>query len=119
MRSIRITDDLEGFRSSFRPLPDLEQEAAKIARALRPTKVHTAWLEDIGVAREGPASVLFDLIDLPAEVRASLPEAKPINAGLSQDAEETFLRLNREIGDPRKLKREKDRIAKAEWDARG
>ncbi len=119
VRSIRITDDLEGFRDSFRQTPDLEKEAARIARALRPVPVHTAWLEDIGTRREGLASVLCDLIDLPADVRAALPRAEAVNAGLSQEAEAAFLRLNREVDDPQTLKREKDRIAKAEWDARG
>jgi len=118
VRSIRITDEFEGFRDSFRPVPDLEKEAAKITRALRPVPVHTAWLEDIGPAREGPASVLFDLVDIPAEVRAALPAAERANAGLSQDAEDTFLRLNREMDDAQKLKREKDRIAKADRQAR-
>ncbi len=118
VRSIRITDDFEEFRDSFRPLPELDQEAARIARALRPLKIHTAWLEDIGKAREGPASVLFDLVDIPPEIRAALPAAQRANMGLSPEAEETFLRLNREMEDPRKLKREKDRIAKADRQAR-
>ena len=107
-----------GFGTSFRRAPDLETEAARIARALRPIPFQTAWLEDIGTQREGPASVLFDLIDLPVGVRAALPAVQPINAWLSKEAEETFLRLNRDIEDPKRLKREKERIAKAGWDAR-
>ncbi len=119
VRSIRLTEDADTFREGFQRLPDLPEEATAMARALKPSVVHNAKLEDIGATPQGPITALFDLLNLTAEQRADLPEGRRRNMGMSCEAEAEFLRLNRKEPDDFKLKYLKDQIAKTEWQKQG
>jgi len=98
LRSIDVTDDLAEFAGSFASLPDPEADAARIASALAPVTVHTAWLEDHALKSEGPAAAVLDLVGLPASVRAGLPAAARRNAGQPAEMRAQFLQINRAGG---------------------
>ncbi len=113
LRSIRMTDDLETFRARFADLPDLATQADAIAGALGGVRVKQAALEDYTLARTGPARAVLDLMDVPREMRKSLPPLPRANVGQSVDLRATFLRLNREIGNKAELKARKEGLLHA------
>lgn len=116
VRSIHLTEDFEAFRARFRRLMDPAAEARAIAAALPLHAVHLARLEDIGGHREGPASCLMDLLDIPAELRAALPPARRANVGQTPEMEQKFRELNASGQDKAALKRQKDRMLKGARD---
>ncbi len=95
LRSIALTDDLSTFSDRFPPSFSLADEAAHIAATIAPIPVHCAALEDLETRREGPAAALLDLLDLPCDLRAILPEAQVSNAGDPEHLRQDFLALNR------------------------
>jgi len=108
LRSIHLREDFPAFRAQFPNLIDPKKEAAKIAAHLSLDAVHFAQLSDIGSRREGPASCVLDLLDLPADFRATLPAARRANVGQSDVLEAEFLAMNRASRDKVALKRQKD-----------
>ncbi len=110
LRSIHLRDDYTAFRQRFPRLRDPLEEARVIAEKLPLDAVHYAHLEDCGAHREGPASALLDVLNIPQEVRAGLPAAARANVGQSPDLEAAFLIMNRKSDDKIALKREKDRM---------
>ncbi len=110
LRSIHLTESFEEFCARLPDLVDPAEEAARIARALAPSPVHVAALEDHAGSRAGPAAVVLDLADVPADVRDRLPPARRANRGQSGEIMETFLRLNREGRGRKDLKTLKDRM---------
>ena len=113
LRSIRLTDDFEAFRTRFANLPTLEDQAAQIAAAIAPVRVETAALEAYTLCRIGPARAVLDLMDVPKEVRTKLAPAPRANVGQPFDLRSTFLKLNREVSDKAALKARKDALLRA------
>ena len=107
LRSIHLTDDLDSFRANFRTMPDLEADAARIARALYPVPVHMAWLEDYAARPDGPAGIVLDLIGVSATLRRTLTPATRRNPGQSAQMRERFLAINRAGGNRASLKQAK------------
>jgi Sulfotransferase domain len=110
LRSIRLTEDFDAFRAGFTPPIRLDDEATRIARAIAPVPVATAWLEDVSARPEGPAAALLDLLDLPADFHAGLPAARKTNTGNSAAIRAQCLALNLSLRDARELKRRKDEL---------
>ncbi len=110
VRSIHLADDFDTFRARFPGLRDPAAQAASIAAKLDIHAVQTARLEDIGDHREGPASALLDLLDIPQDVRRGLPAARRANVGQDPELEAEFLAMNRAGQDKIALKRQKDRM---------
>lgn len=108
LRSIRLTEDEPTFILGFSPPILLDEEAARIAAALAPVPVVTSWLEDTKTRREGPASALLDLIDLPKSIRDTLPKAAHTNRGNDAEIRDKCLEWNRNVEDSAELKRMKD-----------
>ena len=110
VRSIHLTEDFPAFRARFPTLADPEDAARAIARRIGVSDVHVFALEDIGAAREGPASAILDLLEVPHAVRDRLPPAGRANGGQSAKIEATFLAMNRAGGRKPDLKQRKDAI---------
>ena len=110
VRSIHLTDDFPDFRARFPNLADPADAARRIARHIGVEDVHVWRLEDIGTAREGPASALLDLLEVPRELRDRLPPAGQANGGQSRAQEAEFLAMNRAGGRKADLKQRKDAI---------
>ncbi|MFT4620412.1 MAG: hypothetical protein ACI9KS_000523 [Sulfitobacter sp.] len=113
LRSIRLTDDFEAFRTQFIDLPTLPEQAAKIAALLAPIRVEIAALEAYTLCRIGPARAVLDLMDVPKEVRTTLAPAPRANIGQPFDLRTTFLKLNREITNKAALKARKNGLLRA------
>lgn len=113
LRSIRLTDDYEAFRTQFIDLPTLPEQAAKIAALLAPIRVEIAALEAYTLCRIGPARAVLDLMDVPKEVRTMLAPAPRANVGQPFDLRTTFLKLNREITNKAALKARKNGLLRA------
>ncbi|MZR14688.1 hypothetical protein GQE99_16835 [Maritimibacter sp. DP07] len=96
LRSIRLTDDYDTFRTRFPALASPAEEARRMRGALAPVPVVTAALEDWRDHREGPAGALLDLAGIPTDLRAGLTPAGRANAGQSRDLRAAFLDLNRQ-----------------------
>ncbi|MDQ2095809.1 hypothetical protein [Rhodalgimonas zhirmunskyi] len=114
LRSIPIRDDLAQFTARFPPDYDPEAAAQALARHLAPIPVHTAALEQLGQSRIGPATALLDLLGIPEEVRATLPDARRANTGQQDDLRDAFLALNRQGLSRATLKAEKARLLERE-----
>lgn len=110
VRSIQIRHDMSEFLEMMKDTPSLEEEAALLARALAPTPVETAWLEDLTPLPQGPAAAALRLIGLSEAEIAALPPARRTNIGNPPALSEAFLALNREISDKAELKRRKDAL---------
>ena len=110
LRSIRITDDFDGFRARFPDLPGPTQEAREMAAYLQPLPVLIIPLEQYGTNPEGPATALLDLLDIPVGIRARLKPAKRSNSSDPHSLQQAFLTLNRGPLGKAALKREKDRL---------
>lgn len=95
LRSIRLRDDFDTFRGRFPDLNGPAAEAAVMARTLAPIPVETAALEDYKTHREGPAAALLDLLNIPADLRATLKPARRANPGQGAELLDGFLALNR------------------------
>lgn len=107
LRSTRMCHDLEAFKALFPKKFDLRQIADKIAQALAPVPVHIRQLEDYADHRHGPAGILLDLLEVPEELQAGWPAAKPANVGQCPDLRAQFLELNRQITDKEMLRQRK------------
>ncbi|MBV7408000.1 hypothetical protein [Maritimibacter sp. DP1N21-5] len=94
LRTKDLTEDAASFRARFSVKDGPEAEARRMSRYLAPIPVVTAALEDHGDSREGCASVLLDLIDVPEEVRASLAPARHANAGPGTETRDALRDLN-------------------------
>lgn len=110
LRSIRMTDDLDQFRARLPDLRSPADEAALIARAIAPTPVLTATLEDYAAHPAGTAAPLLDHFGVPDEIRALLRKAPRSNTGQSADQRAVFLDLNRTIRDKAVLKSRKEAL---------
>lgn len=110
VRSIQIKHDISEFLELMKDMPALEKAAANLARALAPTPVETAWLEDLSPLPQGPAVAALRLIGLSEAEIAALPPARRSNTGNPPALSEAFLALNREISDKAELKRRKDAL---------
>lgn len=110
LRSIRLTEDEAAFVAGFTPPIKLDEEAARIKKAIAPVPLVTSWLADTKERREGPAAALLDLIDLPEGIRRFLPRAAHTNAGNDAEVRAQCLEWNREISDDKELKALKDEL---------
>ncbi|MGH1368168.1 MAG: hypothetical protein ACRBCL_06090 [Maritimibacter sp.] len=110
LRSIRLTEDETTFINGFSPPIQLDREAARIAKAIAPVRLETSWLRDTKNRREGPAAALLDLIDLPKDIRDTLPRAALTNAGNTAEMRAKCLEWNINIKDDHELKRMKDEL---------
>ncbi|MEL7116421.1 MAG: hypothetical protein AAGP08_12690 [Pseudomonadota bacterium] len=110
VRSIHLTEDLDGFRALFRRPIDLQDEAGFIAKALAPLPVHVVALEDLQARHEGPAAAVLDLMAVPDALRTGLPPAKRHNIGQDAETEAAFLELNRSGMSKSHLRQAKERI---------
>lgn len=108
LRSIHLTQDFHAFRARFPNLMDPAAEARRIVATLGVADAHYFDLADIGSRREGPASAILDLLDVPPAVRAALPPPGHANSGQSAPMEQVFLDMNRAGGPKADLKRRKD-----------
>ena len=114
LRSIALAEDFDAFRAQFPKLKGPAEEAGAMARLLSPIPVVTAALEDYKTHREGPAAALLDLLNIPADLRATLKPAPRSNTGQSEDLRARFLRMNRTAPDKSALKAAKDAAILAE-----
>ncbi|RFP88586.1 hypothetical protein DZK27_08930 [Rhodobacteraceae bacterium 63075] len=109
LRSIRLTDDFDTFRSRFTGLMGPEAEAKALAHTL-PVPVRAARLEDYADMPEGPAAALLDLLEVEEPLRAALRPVSPRNIANTAELQAEFLRLNREITENSKLKAAKQAL---------
>jgi hypothetical protein len=70
------------FAERFHRAGDLDATVTRIAEAIAPRIPITSQLEDTAPETFGPASALLQLLDLPAEVIATLEPAKHLNQQL-------------------------------------
>jgi hypothetical protein len=108
LRSIALRDDFDTFRAQFPKLKSPADEAARMADLLSPIPVVTAALEAYKTHREGPAAALLDLLNIPADLRATLKPAPRSNTGQSGDMRDRFLEMNRHTQDKSLLKLKKE-----------
>ncbi len=87
--------------------------AAKARALVAPWPVTLTALETVQHRRLGPAEALFDLADLPADLRASLRPVAPRNTAPPADLSAQFVALNRLGLMPQELKRRKDALRRA------
>ncbi|GLQ35879.1 hypothetical protein GCM10007939_21630 [Amylibacter marinus] len=114
LRSRRLVDDFDTFRTSLKNLQSPAKQAQVLARKIAPVELISVALEDYGTHRFGPAEALLQLISLPDDIRETLqPIHRPANTGQSADLQQQFLQLNRQIKDKAELKRRKERILKS------
>lgn len=114
LRTTRLRMDLDAFRAMFGTPPDLAAEAERIARAVGPVPVHIAPLESFAESRFGPAEAALDLLGVPAELRARLPDATRNNPGQSDALSREFLAMNRGKSRGRALYTAKEALVMAE-----
>lgn len=110
LRSIRITDDFDSFRTQFPDLPGPQQEARAMATYLHPVPVIAIPLETYSATKEGPAAAILDILEIPATIRARLTPAKKSNTRDPPDLQQAFLALNRGRLGKSALKAEKERL---------
>ena len=116
LRSIHLRDDYDRFRARFPDLIDPRAEAAAIAQALG-VSAHFVTLKDTGHRREGPASAVLDLLDVPQALRDRLPPARRANTGQARAMEDQFLIMNRASRGKAALKAAKDGMLRNARDA--
>ncbi|RYH03992.1 hypothetical protein EU805_01065 [Salipiger sp. IMCC34102] len=113
LRSTRLTDDFDTFRARFPDLPDLAEQARRIALTVDLRDLHLCPLEDYADRREGPAAAILDLVQLPATLRADLPHADRANVHLGAELEAAFLAANRAGGTSAEVRTRKDALLEA------
>lgn len=110
LRSIKLKQDFKTFRAGFPTLASPEKEAQRMVGVLAPIPVVTSALETFGTHREGPASALLDLVNIPDDVRAKLAPAKRANIGQTAELRASFLHLNQQGLDRSALKAAKENL---------
>ena len=75
LRSIKMTDDLEAFRTSLTGVEDPIKAAEVMRQYLAPVKADVAALEDYATHPYGPAAAVLDLFDIPASLLQGLEPA--------------------------------------------
>lgn len=110
LRSIRVTDSFDQFRTKFPNLLSPNEQAEKLALTLAPVPVVIASLEAHASTPGGPAEALLDLVNIPDELRRKLKPGSSKNTANTPELQSEFLRLNREIKNKGKLKARKEAL---------
>ena len=109
VKSSSMTMDLDAFCARYPKAAALDDMVSEIASRV-PVPVHAHPLEACRDLALGPADPLFDLCDLPADVRASLQPVHPANQRLGADVLNAMIDVNRKISDPAARKAAKQAI---------
>lgn len=113
LRSARLRDSPERFAARFSPAFSLNNEAARIRRALAPTPVLTLSLDDHEQDSFGTAQPLMDLIGIPPDAQGRMVTVPRKNTGNPLALQGRFLDLNRSVRDKADLRRKKERLLDA------
>ncbi|SLN37153.1 hypothetical protein [Roseisalinus antarcticus] len=107
LRLRRMTEDYQAFAATVSPHLDLDQEVARLTAALAPHRVVVRSLSEIAASPEGPASAVFDLLDLPRDLRNRITPAPAARRSQSDTLSAWLLEANRTIADDAELHRAK------------
>lgn len=105
--------DFAEFTARLPKAADHAAVAAATRAAVAPWPVTLTALETVQHRRLGPAEALFDLADLPAELRAALRPVAARNTAPRADLAAQFVALNRLGLSPQDLKQRKDALRRA------